>query len=141
MAVLSRSVYVLAFIEALIVAISAIMCYIPIPTTLLKIISTVCVFMITMMPVDAFVQPQSESLMSQIQSFNEKNGIEPVTENVTQAPAGDEIAHEELPVKTEEVTPIKVENVSEIRNFEDEIIESEKGYLIGEPLSEIDCAA
>jgi len=47
MTVLSRSVYVLAFIEALIVAISAIMCYVPIPTTLFKIISTICVFMIT----------------------------------------------------------------------------------------------
>ena len=51
MVVLSRSVYVLAFIEALIVAASVIMCYIPVPTTLFKIISTLCVFMITMITI------------------------------------------------------------------------------------------
>lgn len=47
MAVLSRSIYVLTFIEALLVAVFATMCYVPVPTTLFKIISTICVFVIT----------------------------------------------------------------------------------------------
>lgn len=51
MVVLSRSVYVLAFIEALIIAFSTIIGYIPVPSTLFKVIFSICIFTITVMAV------------------------------------------------------------------------------------------
>ena len=49
MAVLSRSVYVLAFIEALIIALSTILSYVPATSTLLQIIGAICVFTFVIM--------------------------------------------------------------------------------------------
>ena len=51
MAVLSRSVYVLIFIEALIIAFLTAMCYIPVPTTIFKIIAGITIFTITIITV------------------------------------------------------------------------------------------